>query len=396
MKINCYDALVKTLVLYLIFSWFNNLLPFPLTAIVGGILVCELLYIYCTRLTRSKVYILGIIIIFSAYTSLVTNDLVTNTEDLIRVISVFLFMGLVCDSKEVDILYRKLNDNKKLLLNTSKIISITTFVMLLMPMCYSVDVTWGENNKYFYGVTEGAHIMSGCACLYMAMYLFGIKGRKYNTTEIMYIVPPVLAVFQGGARVYLLCIAALAYMYYYTRLRNQKIKIVLIPIVLTSGILFFLNSGLMDKFLFVNEGYAPSSYSSIDRFTSGRTYFWMKDIDAFRNSNVIEQLLGHGFDFIRTVSGHSGHNDIIHMLLGIGILGCIFYVYIYVKAINNVVSKMTFHSHCRLKKYTIGVCLYVYVFAPMLLNGIFRYQHLLYSMIIIICYFNMTSSQLSD
>lgn len=386
MKLSLTDILVKCFVIYLFCTLFYNLIPFPATTIIGFAIVATLLVTYLHNLTKRKLYLLLYLVLILVTTSVATNNLVDNFSDFVKIATIFLLMGLLCIKKESEKLISSLDNNRTLLLRSAQVASIITAVMLVIPSCYAVETSWGESNRYFLGLAPSLHVIASCMCLYMAMYLYGLKNMKFRPYEMVFLLPPLLAVLQSGARVYLLCAAGVIFLYYYSRLQGKQIKYLLIPVAIVAGAYMVINSNIMNKFLFTQQGYAPSDFSALDKFTSGRTVFWMRDIVAFQESNLYEQLFGHGFTYILSVSGHTGHNDVLHMLLGIGVIGCVLYILYFVRAINYSVKKLRNNGYKKWISIAFGGILVLYIFSPMILNGIFGYQHLLYSIVILIAY----------
>lgn len=380
------DTLIKCFVLYMFSVFFYNLIPFSATLVIGLFIVLILFVKLIQKTTTRRVLLLFYLVFMLLYTSFVTDNLTENFSDFVRISTVFLLIYCMSDSKISKNIIEALINNTKLIRRTSQIVSLITTVMLIMPSCYAVEASWGENNRYFLGFAPSLHVTASCMCLCMAMYLFSFQGRKFETREIFFLLSPIVAILQSGARIYLICAAGILFLYYYFRLKDKQIKYVLIPLAIIIGGYILLNSNIMNKFLFTQEGYAPSDFSTIDRFTSGRTVFWMRDIVAFNNSNIIEKLFGHGFTYILSVSGHTGHNDVLHMLLGIGFIGCSLYVGIFIKAISFSLRKLRCKGFSRAFIVAIGVGLILYIFSPMIVNGLFGYQHLLYSIAIMLAY----------
>ena len=380
------DILIKCFVLYMFSVLFYNLIPFSATLVIGLFIVLILFVKIIQMVTIKWVLLLFYLAFVLLYTSFVTDNLTGNFSDFVRILTVFLLICCMSDLNISNHIIVALTNNKKIIRRASQIGSLITIVMLIMPSCYAVEASWGESNRYFLGFAPSLHVTASCMCLCMAMYLFSLQGRKFETKEIFFFLPPIVAILQSGARIYLICAAGILFLYYYSKNKNRKIKYVLIPLAIIIGGYILLNSNIMDKFLFTQEGYAPSDFNTIDRFTSGRTVFWMRDVIAFNNSNVIEKLFGHGFTYILSVSGHTGHNDVLHMLLGVGVIGCILYVGVFINAISFSLIKLKRKGFSKPFVAIVGMGLVLYIFSPMILNGLFGYQHLLYSIAIILAY----------
>ena len=70
-------------------------------------------------------------------------------------------------------------------------------------------------------------------------------------------------------------------------------------------------------------------------FTNGRSDFWRRDIEAFQEQPIVNQMFGCGFNFVRIVNGAVvgtsergiwAHNDFIQILATYGYTGLILYL----------------------------------------------------------------------
>ena len=99
------------------------------------------------------------------------------------------------------------------------------------------------------------------------------------------------------------------------------------------GIIVVLNSSMGDKFLSSVTEHAYQDPMGV--FTSGRSNFWARDLDAYNEQPFINRLLGCGFNFIRITNGAVvgtaergiwAHNDFIQIVITYGYIGLIFYL----------------------------------------------------------------------
>ena len=73
----------------------------------------------------------------------------------------------------------------------------------------------------------------------------------------------------------------------------------------------------------------------LDVFTSGRSNFWVKDVNAFFEQPLSKRLFGCGFNFVRIVNGAVpgtdargiwAHNDFIQIIITYGFTGLLLYI----------------------------------------------------------------------
>lgn len=96
------------------------------------------------------------------------------------------------------------------------------------------------------------------------------------------------------SRTYLIMAAVFLLIAYYKQLKNKQLfYFSIIPIALISAVIIF-NSDMMQYFL-------PKQVGVFDfwgSFTSGRTVFWAKDFEAFKNANIMHRLFGQGYNLV--------------------------------------------------------------------------------------------------
>lgn len=380
--LNIYDLISKLFSIYLFSVLFYTRIPIKLTVIVGFVLILDLIYIYVKRLYKSRAILLMWLLFVLLFTSLVTNNFLVNFSDYTRIATYFLLIGLIIDKKELNQLSAAFNRNRGLLSISAILASIITLVCLFIPSCYAAESTWGEDNRYYLGLSETFHVNASCMCLCLVMYIYSICNKKFKITELVVVFPPLLAIIQSGARVYLICAVCIIVIYYIERINDLQIKYLFVPIGLIGGGYYLLNSNMMKKFLFTQVNYTASNTTRLNSLTSGRLGFWKTGIEGFVDGNIINQLFGHGFNFIRDLTGHSGHNDLIHMLLGMGVIGLIVYLVYMLKAIGVMHKNIKIANDTKLIRFMYFFSITLYVFGPMVMNGLFGYQHLLYSIVI--------------
>ena len=236
------------------------------------------------------------------------------------------------------------------------------------------------DGSYFIGYTNASHTMSSGACLLLVFSLYIIRNKK-NITSFIYFVPSIIAILKSGARTFLVPIVIVCFFFYAYNIRNFSIKLLVFPIAIICASYVFLNSSMIEKFSFsVNNQYTDMNF--LGRLTNGRTAFWVVDLLAFRNYNIIQKLLGNGFQYVYMVNEKNfnlaiwAHNDFINCLLSVGIIGTLLYVYMLYKTGKKIV-RMT------RRDIIIKTLLIFYILLPAFLNGFYTYQHYFYSFIIL-------------
>jgi hypothetical protein len=137
---------------------------------------------------------------------------------------------------------------------------------------------------------------------------------------------------------------------------------------------------MIDKIRFTS-GSSSGFGAFLVRFTSGRSVFWLIDLRAFYDFGFLNKLAGNGFDYIYYVNKTFynmeiwAHNDIINLLLSVGLIGTSVYLFVIGRMIKNI--------NVTVGKRFPSALLISYVVFPALINGFFMYQHYLYSFVIL-------------
>lgn len=215
----------------------------------------------------------------------------------------------------------------------------------------------------------------------MVLILCVLTEEKKNIRNIAYFIPGIIAILESGARIFLIPVIVILYVFYRYYIDSITVKTVCFPILIIAAIYIFINSGMLEKFAFVKDNTYISS-NMLGQITSGRTEFWMIDLNAFQDYSLLNKLVGKGFDNVYRINkaGYGmaiwAHNDVINTLLSTGLLGCLLYLIAFIQHIYTI-----FKSHStRIERALISS----YIVIPMLLNGYCVYQHYLYSAIIFI------------
>lgn len=131
---------------------------------------------------------------------------------------------------------------------------------------------------------------------------------------------------------------------------------------------------MVDKFTAVLSNKTTDALAA---FTNARSTIWEIDIREFGNSNLIQKILGQGFDYVPKINEMYygdpiwAHNDFVQLLLSVGILGLL----VYLLSILDVVAKMKCTS------FFVKFFFVIYIFLPAFMNGLYIYQHLTYSVL---------------
>lgn len=364
------DVLLITISMFSFFTITQNLYPIS----INRVLVAFLAITLCIRNKYRKLTMRVVLymLILLIYTCGVSKDISLNIKDYIYYfVAVLMLLEFGNNNAIMEL--------KKAYLKKESIIDKITFlnfviilIELVMPMCYSTQ--WGE--RYFCGLTDTAHTMAAGLCLNLTFMLLYFEKIKFKLTNLIILGIYLIAIFSTGARIFLIPCAILIYNYVSKKIGNKLVKRVFYGFAIIMFIVAFLKTGMYDKFMYaINDPYGNSS-SFLESFTSGRSVFWLVDLKDYFESNFLQQVFGHGFDYIYRLNLSKvgmeiwAHNDFINLLISVGLIGFMIYVIALWKMFSNLRYSL------KIKEYILIVS---YVAIPALLNGFYTYAHYMFS-----------------
>ena len=385
MKIRLYDFLIKCLVMHMVLTLTFTLWPdfLPFRRILGGIIATVVAMIIVKNAKRyqlTSLLLLFIIIVFSSWD---VSNISIHLSDVIY-FSVTIMMLLECTDSDFVMRFRQeIRKNKRLILFAVLLVHIATIFALFIPTGYTDN--WGGG--YFKGFSEGGHLLGAGFSTAMTMIyaILKIDGEK-KVTKVICFFPSAFFIVMSGARTFLIPALLIIILWMFYECPNTSSKLLIIPIISVGLVQMILNSNFLKKTI----SSASNQYTSgrlIDRLTNGRTIFWGIDINAFLNFDLFHKIFGYGFDFVYALNLNKygleiwAHNDFINTLLGIGIIGTVFYIIVFIKLFNFLAKNLEMHP----KKRLVLSILFVYSVGIALLNGFFGYQHYLFGFVFLLC-----------
>lgn len=371
LKLNKYSLFIFLICILLLGTLVQTILPFNLNRMVGFCLFfLTLFFLLCKK---NNFYILILSALSVTFSFLSTSDIATNLSNsiywLIAIWLIYMSDDIMFQEKIILAFIRE----KKLIRST--IIFADLILLFLLVSGNGYKISFSE--RYFVGFTAHQHTMASAACFIMCLVLVDLYNSnkaikdKFPTKHFLMMLPAIIAVLQSSARVFLIpAIIIIIYIYLY-KIDKISIKLLILPLAVVVMGYLLINSNVFDRIVNI-------SVENSDAYTSGRSVFWLKDIEAFLQSNFINKIFGHGFDYVQMINRNltgiaiGAHNDYITLLLGLGLFGTSIYVWILIREIKN--------SIC-LKSLFKKVILFVFWFIPSFINGFYGYQLLLYSYI---------------
>lgn len=379
LKLNPYNSLIILISTYMLTTLTYTLWPISSpNRIIGFLIFFNVLLIYCMRLTKKKCFILFLLLVVVCW-SLINTERVFEfaTDAVYLLISILLLIELNFYHSKQKILCA-LNSSERFIKYLVIICDIILCIGFFDARCYDSS-QW--DGVYFIGYTNASHTLASGACLLLVLSLFIIRNKR-NIWAFIYFVPAISAILRSGARTFLIPILIVCIFFYTYNIRKISIKLIILPIAIVLAFYIFINSSMIEKFSFsVNNQYTNMDF--LGKLTNGRTSFWLVDLMAYHNYNIIQKLLGNGFHYVYLVNEEFfnlsiwAHNDYINCLLSVGLVGTFLYIYslyLIAKKIIKIQENAIF----------VKILLLLYVILPSFLNGFYTYQHYFYSFIILI------------
>lgn len=235
-------------------------------------------------------------------------------------------------------------------------------------------------NRNFISIHAHRYAASAFSIMVLSIISFIDKGKIYHFIPLI----PFVTFFFARSRTYLF-IGIILMMIYIWYLFNNKLMLIALGIPIFILFMFILsNTSLGDRMLNTDvDGY----YGVVGTFTSGRSVFWAADLKGYQSLNVIDKILGSGYNTVYYLNKEAvgtyiwAHNDYINVLLSNGILGLICYFASYI-------SMVIYFLHIYKVKKTLIICISFLIFFNAMFNGAFDYMcfSLCIPFMILVCY----------
>lgn len=368
--------LALTLISYVLintaYSFFNYFVP--ANKVVGGLIAAALILClkkYATKWSAA----MFLSSLLSAIIALVASeDNALAFKDTIYWVLTIVMLLLFSEKRFRKDLSESLEAYSRFLVALVSLCCVLIALGLFIPDCY--HVAWGEGS-YFAGFASSPHSFASSACLVGSLLLFTFR-KEIGIAHLAMLLVLLFAVLQSGARIFIIGISIILICGFYLLKVPKEIKIASIVPVGVLVILLVVQSGMVDKFAYLAEtDRIKGAQTFLNIFTSGRTSFWAIDLQAYFESGLLGMLFGGGFDYVYAVNMEKyglhiwAHNDVISCLLSVGLFGTTLYVGSMARCFASFFDGKTN------RVWAWGLILYLLV--PTLLNGLYLYQHYMYS-----------------
>ena len=333
--------------------YFSTILLFPIAVLfqtylgaINKVLFAALLalqvYLWLKRFDLKSGFFMMLAIINEMVAVLLTNGSANNTNEYFYF--PFCVIYTLYMVKSMDSYGEYIKTHKRFVLNIMRIWTVLVVFSLFLPSSY--NTVWGENGRYFGSLCRSIFRFAPSCIFIMTLSLSAIviyHERKY----IVYCILPLVSIYMGGSRTYLL-VALVLYViiWYYFARRKKTFFLSFIPMLAVLVYAIF-HSSIGDKIMATT--YTDDSYFDFwGTITSGRSIFWAADIKHFKESSWLIKLIGNGLNMIYEINYEAfggyvwAHNDFIQCLISHGLIGLALYLLVLRKLF--VMAKKKHHT----------------------------------------------------
>lgn len=368
----------------------QTLFPFPINRILATVIIILLIYMIINKSMKfSQVIIISYLVFIALYTFIIAQDFEKNFEDFIYFSSTILLITTLLEQNAIIKITSGFLLKRKFVRNVIFLSEFILIIALSNPECYLTR--WGDE-KYFTAWSSTNHALASASCTLVLIIILYFKEDTITFLQVILIAIPSFCILQSGARVFLLTLVILVLLYVNKKIKKTGNKVLALVLFASTIVYAFYKSNMYDKIIFLLNN--PYNNDLVTSFTSGRSNFWFLDIKYFATSSILYKILGQGFDNIYRINDSLfglriwAHNDIINLLISIGLIGSVFYIVCWILLIKELKKYSNYGYEKKLLIFFI-----LYLFIPMLLNGLYSYVHFIIGIPFLIMFLNSKNLQ---
>lgn len=370
--------ILRLMLLFLVSTLVQGLLPFSLNRVIVFFVLAIIASHDICNLTKWRVFLCLFIAFGVGFTSLRATEISLNLKDWIYFATTLLFVDFISEEPVSKAFSVAVENYAKQIELVSSFCCILTLVSLVVPGCYGVS--WG-GDTYYFGFAGDAHIAAYGLSFLAACRLMAFRGKPFSLIDLCQLVFIMAVIFMTGARTYIITAVIIVYSYMAEKIHKRNAKMVMYCIVLILGALIFAKSNMINKFMWADSVNPTRIYDRLNAISSGRLNFWVAELTEFTKVGWMEKFFGCGFDYVyQTNLKYYGmkiwaHNDLVHLLLGTGLLSIVVYIATWVR------FALSYKNY--IKSWLLRLCIFAYIAFPMMFNGVFIHAHYLMSIFVL-------------
>lgn len=325
MIITIADIYFFIILLFPIFTLFQGYIDW-INRFIFVLLFFAQIVLFPKRIRKKSLYVIAAMIINYLYSVFLTLEKPDNLNDFFYYPFAIIFLLYMGDNIEIiGVLLKRNRRMVHFILNTW---SFLMLISLFLPSSYTIE--WG-GARYFGSYCKTVFRFAPTCIFIMSLSLCAMvcyNKRKY----FFYALLPLVTIYMGGSRTYLLVgIALFMMLWYYYLLSPKAFFLSVLPIFAILFILIFL-SPMANKILATKYN-STSHFDFWGTISNGRTVFWLAEIKAFIDCGFFEKLFGNGFNYIYDVNQRAigsriwAHDDFLNLLLSNGLVGLSLYLF---------------------------------------------------------------------
>ena len=320
---------IKDLVWYIIIAFpLTSILKVhvgPLNIMLTSLLFVLFFYIYLKTDIFKKKLLLCLYAVLGVIMNMITSRLHFYNTNMVFYFP-FLILYFIFFMYYQDDCMEFMKKNKKYIDIVTGLWLLTILISLLLTNFY-----------VFEGETRGFVSFAGTTFLLcqIAIFVFAILAIQYNLWHrkfyLISMFIPSLCILLGTTRTYLGVLACAWMLFLYTQIENKRMYFVVLVIAAVILIGIVLLSPIKDKFI-NTAGRTEIGLDPLEAFTSGRSEFWVYDLQTMLKNEPIKILFGNGVNYLfnlnyaRFQAALWAHNDFLQIFSDYGLLGLFIYI----------------------------------------------------------------------
>ena len=320
--------LYRLLILFPITTVLQNAIFENLNKILFACIFCLLIKIHYInkKISNKEIIVCFFLILNYIYALLKTKFPLVSINDLFYMPFLVIYAMFFTEEKKYLINYFR--KDKRYIITIIQVWTVIVAISAFLPSSYKHD--WG-GALYFCSFAGSVFRLAPSALMILVLIVAYFAVYKERII-ILYTFVPMFCMYMGGSRTYLgIGLLTFIIIWYMYCSKPKYFYISIVPILIFA-ILMIFHTAAADKIAATT--YTSNSYLDYwATITNGRSIFWNFDLNSFKNENIVNKLLGCGFNYVYEINlkyfnkAIWAHNDFINILLNYGVVGIVLYSY---------------------------------------------------------------------
>jgi hypothetical protein len=299
-----------------------------------------------------------------------------NMLDYIYFVSALIWLYFFVKKKRRDRLWYEFIKHKK----TNKVVILICVLLVLVSLVTKAGYRYTWEGSYYVGFSSLAHTAAASIFLVISILLITYYTKRFSWIILLCLLLLTYGVFETGARTYIVPAVIVVYLYLNKCRGRKRMKYLLYALGLAATFVILSKSSIIAKFNFTSTANEYVEVDALAQQTSGRSAFWVIDINGFLDGSLFAKILGHGHGYTYYLNKKFyhldiwAHNDFIQLLVGGGLLTLAVYIIALRKTVKSILKK---------HKVLDRIVFVTYILFPATFNGFYNYSHYFLSFIVL-------------